>query len=102
METLLALVTHPQFASFVLATLVPTLYTLLKEAGFPIVGRAKVLVNLTLSVLVALIPLLATWIVGGLPDDPEVIFSSMTAAFTSSTLLYHLTKTRTEEAQPIV
>lgn len=90
METLLALVIHPQFASFVLGSLVPFLFTMLAEAGFPLVGKAKTLTSLILSVLVSFIPLVATWIVAGVPDDPEVIFGAMTAAAVSAELNYRL------------
>lgn len=88
MELLLSLVTHPMFASFLLAGIVPFLYRSIEEAGVTIPSKLKVWLNLGLSTMVAFVPLVVTWVLTGVPNDPEVIFGSITTAAVMSELLY--------------
>ena len=88
MELLLSLVTHPMFASVLLGTATPTLFRLLEEGGLVVPAKAKVWVNIALSVFVSFVPLVVSWAITDVSSDPEVVLGSIGLAFLASEATY--------------
>lgn len=84
---LLALAQNPQLPAFVLGVFVPFVYRFLTEGGVALNPKVKVWLSLSLSAVVALVPIVASWLTEGMPT-PEMFFGSITAAFVASELTY--------------
>jgi len=86
-SAILGLIQNPQLPAFVLGAFVPFVYRELQEGGLTVPSKVKVWLNIGLSFVVSLVPLIASWVSSGLPDA-ETVFASLTAAFLASEIAY--------------